>query len=161
MRAIHTFISTLILLSALPPLQPQARAEEDESEKEIVSESPDGKYAFLNTWAPTSKTCDLIEKVSGKVVKTVASSGEDSNRLSTEILWHPDSQRFAMMISTSRRSAGVAIYARQGSGYHEIKLPELPKADIPKKRLKPGMEHLVEIDWSRPIAWRRTALLKS
>ena len=160
MRLAPLILPALAVLSALF-LQPSAQAKEDgETEKEVSAESPDGKFAFLKIWEPTSRTCDLIEKASGKVLLRAAESEEDSNRLSTEMLWRPDSQFVALMISTTRRSAWVAVFAKQGATFREIKLPDMPEAEIPKKSHKPGMDHIVEIDWSSPSKWRKDGSLE-
>ncbi len=74
---------------------------------------------------------DLIEKVREKVLLRVAESGEDGNRWSTEVLWAPDSKRFALMHTTERRSSAVSVYFREGDSFREIALPTLPEATIP------------------------------
>ena len=95
-----------------------AQETEGETEKTIESPSPDGRFAFLKTITPKRKTLDLIEKKSGKVLLRVAESEEDfGNRLSTEVLWAPDSKRFALTYSVVRLGSEVSVYFRTGDTF--------------------------------------------
>ncbi len=101
------------------------------SSEEAESPSPDGRFAFVRTEKPDGRAYDLIEKKSGKVLLRVAESEEDSDRLTTSVLWSPDSQRFALSYSTiQKRSSSVAVYFRSGDTFREIELPKLPQAEI-------------------------------
>ena len=132
-----------------------------ESETSIVSPSPDGRFAFVETFTPEQRTLDLINKASGKVLLRVAESDEGGNRLTTQVLWSPDSKRFALMRSTQRLSSDVAVYLRDGNTFREVKLPELPSAKIPPKFTKDEKHfwHWAVIDWTTPVRWQKDGSL--
>jgi len=66
-----------------------------EEEKEGKSPSLDGKFAFLTNYEGDLHTIDLIDPKSKKVVLHVAE--EDSEMVHYNVLWAPDSKRFALM----------------------------------------------------------------
>ena len=157
-------LGLLIGLAIIAAMAPPIVAEEEanaEQEKEIESPSPDGRLAFLSTFSTEQRTLDLIEKESEKVLLRVAESEEGSNRLSTEALWASDSKRFALMISIYRRSAYVSVYLQQGDTFHEVKLPNIPEARIPKKleNDKKHFWHVASSDWAKPVEWRKDGSL--
>jgi hypothetical protein len=152
-------VSAIALVAEEPVASPTPA--EEPAEVEIESPSPDGRFSFLSSFTPDERTLDLIEKKSQKVLLRVAESEQDSNRLDTEVLWAPDSKRFALMISVSRRSADVAVYGRSGDTFREIKLPELPDPIIPDKldRDKDHFWHVSESGWAKPVRWQKNGSL--
>lgn len=129
----------------------------------IVSPSPDGKFAFRNTWLPGDISFELIEKATGKVLLLAAETDEEEGqtRLNTEVVWAPDSRKVALMVSTHRRSADIVILARDPAGaWKALAVPPLPSATIPGKYTgDPRIHHTAVADWSRPIRWRKDGAL--
>jgi hypothetical protein len=73
----------------------------EETPQTIENPSPDGRFAFRNTGDSDSEkqTYDLIDKGSGKVLKSVADFDPDlgpSARFNMKVLWRPDSKAFAL-----------------------------------------------------------------
>ena len=115
-----------------PVKEPAKEPVKDETEREEVSPSPDGKFAFMASFSPEARSLDLIEKATKKVLMRVAESEEDSNRLSTKVLWAPDSRRFAISISTVfKRTSEVGVYTRSGATFRKTRIPKLPEAALP------------------------------
>jgi hypothetical protein len=97
-----------------------------EEEKESKSPSLDGKFAFLANYEGDLHTIDLIDPKSKKVVLQVAE--EDSEMVHYNVLWVPDSKRFALMTRYGHPIQGVTVYFRSGETFRKIELPELPEA---------------------------------
>jgi len=125
---------------------------QDELKKEVDLPSPDGKFAFLIGRGEYLQTIDLIDKKSEKVLQHVAD--EDSSVASFNVLWAPDSKRFALMTRLGHPIQGVTVYAKSDDTFHEIKLPELPEAKIPE-RLKHGKKfpHVAGLNWQEAKEW--------
>jgi len=138
---------------------------EEETKKTIESPSPDGQFAFRHTGdaESESQTYDLIDRRSGKVLKTVAESDPDlgpSARFHIKgVLWRPDSKAFAVTATLWKRGSSVSVFLRDGSAFREIKLPELP-AEVPQKA-KRGMDlqHVAELDSQSAIRWDKDGSL--
>jgi hypothetical protein len=135
--------------------------ETEEPETSIVSPSPDGRFAFVESFSLEQRTLDLINKSNGKVLLRVAQSDEGGNRLTTSVFWSPDSKRFALMRSTHRLSSDVAVYLRAGNTFREVKLPDLPLAKLPQKLTKDEEHfwHWAAIDWTMPVRWQKDGSL--
>ncbi len=141
-------------LSSVAAEGKKAEVADEEEKIEVKSPSPDGRYAFLSKWSPDGQSLELIEKKSRKVLILAAESEEGSNRLSTQVLWAPNSQRVALMVSTARRSAGIAIFERKGDTFTEVEVVDLPAAEIPEKyQNDKRLWHVVEADWAVPVRW--------
>ena len=138
---------------------------EQGTKKTIESPSPDGQFAFRYTGDAESEhqTYDLIDKLSGKVLKSVAESDPDlgpSARFHIEgVLWRPDSKAFAITAMLWKRGSSVSLFVRDASAFREIELPELP-AEVPQKA-KRGMDlqHVAELDSQRAIRWEKDGSL--
>ncbi len=154
----------LLALSSLTVL----RAEEtDETPKKTIEfPSPDGKFAFRYGGSESEdekQTYELIEKATGKTVKTVAESDPDlgaSARFKMEkVLWRPDSKAFALIAFLWKRGTTLFVFARDGSTFREIKLPEL-SVDIPDKAMKgKNFPHVVELDSDTVKRWQKDGSL--
>jgi hypothetical protein len=134
----------------------------------LESPSPDGKFAFRYTKEsesePESKqTYDLIDKASSKVLMSVAESDPDlgpSARFHIKgVLWRPDSKAFAVTAMLWKRGSSVSVFARGGSAFRQVELPDLD-TDVPKKA-KHGMdlEHVAELNSMSAIRWEKDGSL--
>src|SRR5260370_33456341 len=113
----------------------------EETPQTIENPSPDWRFAFRNTGDSDSEkqTYDLIDKGSGKVLKSVAESDPDlgpSARFNMNVLWRSDSKAFALTATLIKLGSEVSVYLQEGTTFRKIKLPKL-SADIPEK-IKPG-----------------------
>jgi hypothetical protein len=77
-----------------------------------------------------------------------------------EVLWAPDSKRFAVTYMIVRLGTGVSVYFRTGDTFREIKLPEL-EAEIPD-RLTRGKKfgHIAALNSTDAIRWQKDASLE-
>src|SRR5437773_7929121 len=123
----------------------------EETPQTIENASPDARFAFRNTGDSDSEkqTYDLIDKGSGKVLKSVAESDPDlgpSARFNMKVLWRPDSQAFALTAQLIKLGSEISVYFQEGTTFRKIKLPKL-SADIPEK-VKRGKSfpHVSELD---------------
>ena len=160
----HFSLSLAVLVALACPVcaqetvaSPTPSVSKDE-EKEIESESPDGKFAFLTNYEGDLHTIDLIDAKSKKVVLHVAE--EDSEMVHYSVLWASDSKRFALMTRYGHPIQGVDVYFRSGETFRKIKLPELPEAKIPE-RLKHGKSfpHVAGLNWTTAEAWKKDGSL--
>jgi hypothetical protein len=135
--------------------------ETEEPETSIQSPSPDEHFAFVESFSTEQRTLSLINKASGKVLLRVAQSDEGGNRLTTAVLWSPDSKRFALMSSTQRLSSDVSVFVRAGNTFREAKLPTLPSAKLPPKLTNDEKHfwHWAAIDWTTPVRWQKDGSL--
>ena len=97
--------TTLIALSIFVTYFHSVSGQEngEETPQTIENLSPDGQFAFRNTGDSGSdsekQTYDLIDKGSGKFLKSVAESDPDlgaSARFNMSVLWRSDSKAFAL-----------------------------------------------------------------
>src|SRR5437667_11568077 len=123
----------------------------DETPQTIENPSLDGRFAFRNTGDSDSEkqTYDLIDKGSGKVLKSVAESDPDlgpSARFNMKVLWRPDSKAFALTAQLIKLGSEVSVYFQEGTTFRKIKLPKL-SADI-REKVKRGKSfpHVSELD---------------
>ena len=135
-----------------------AQENSEETEKTVEYPSPDGRFAFVFTRPPEGrKTVDLIEKGTGKVLERIVESDEDfGDRLSADVLWTPDSKRFAITYMLNRRGEEISVYFRSGDTFREIKLPELPRAEIP---VNSGEGKITNVDSTRATQWEKNGSL--
>ena len=155
-------------MTRMPAEQTEVETEkktvQGETKNAIEAPSPDGKFAFRYTRDSNSETqrYDLIEKQSGKLLRSVAESDPDpapSARFNMDVLWKPDSKAFALTATLWKRGRHVAVYMRDGSTFREIKLPTLV-ADIPDK-IKAGKSfpHIAELNSQSATGWQRDGSL--
>jgi hypothetical protein len=165
MTRFGTFLIVLLVLVSRPGL---VRAEEkDEAPKKTIEfPSPDGRFAFRyggSAAEDEKQTYDLIEKASGKVVKTVAESDPDlgpSARFTMEqVLWRPDSKAFALTAFLWKRGFSLFVFVRDGSVFREMKLPDL-SIDIPEKAKKgKNFPHVNQLDSTSAKRWQKDGSL--
>ena len=156
---------SLIVLQILAAFANPICAQETEgkTERTVESPSPDGKFAFLAASQPDQepkRRYDLIEKDSERVLLRVAESEEEKDRLTTAVLWSPDSKRFALTFSVVRLGNEVSVYFRTGETFREIKLPELPEAEVPERTK--GGKHAWKwsaINSARAMRWQKDGSL--
>jgi hypothetical protein len=107
--------------------------------REVVTcESPDGKFALRHSYAeqqPYAGNTAIIEVATGKTVQPLDSNWEIGE---LKLLWSRDSQRvsyFTDNTHTTENASGwsTRVFFRNGSAFHEIKLPELPSPQLPSK----------------------------
>ena len=155
-------------LTRMPAEQTEVETEKNtvlgETKNAIEAPSPDGKLAFRYTRDSNSETqtYDLIEKQSGKLLRSVAESDPDpapSARFNMDVLWKADSKAFAITATLWKRGSHVAVYMRDGSTFREIKLPKLV-ADIPDK-VKAGKSfpHIAELNSQSATGWKKDGSL--
>src|SRR5438270_8651800 len=155
-------------VTPMPAEQTEVETEKETVQREtknaIEAPSPDGKFAFRYTRDSNSETqtYDLIEKQSGKLLRSVAESDPDpapSARFNMDVLWKPDSKAFALKATLWKRGSHVAVYMRDGSTFREIKLPKLV-ADIPNK-IKGGKSfpHVAELNSQSATSWQKDGSL--
>jgi len=137
---------------------------EEGAKNTIEAPSPDGQFAFRYAGDSDSdeQTYDLIDKRSGKVLKSVAQSEPDagpSARFNMKVLWRQDSKAFALTATLWKRGSYVAVFVRDGSTFREIEVPELV-ADIPEK-VKGGksFERVVELNSQSAKRWQKDGSL--
>jgi hypothetical protein len=164
MKHFSTILIGLLVLSC-PSL---VRGEETEGtpKKTIEFPSPDGKFAFRYSGDKSEdekQTYDLIDKASHKVVTKVAESDPDagpSMRFTMEnVLWRADSKAFAVTAFLWKRGTSLIVFARDGSTFREIELPDL-SIEIPKKEMKgKNFPHVVELDSAKAKRWQKDGAL--
>jgi hypothetical protein len=133
---------------------------EDGKKTEVTAPSPDGKLALLDTWTPSTRSLDIIEKDTGKVLARAAER-DDGNRLDTTPAWAPDSRKVALGVSFARAVSELVVFARDKSGtWREISIPPLPAATIPKKyNGDPRIHHVGASDFTTPVRWQKDGTL--
>ena len=165
MKTLRKILAALLLLTTANVV----RAEDtDETPKNTLEfPSPDGKMAFRYSKKSEDgeeiKTYDLIEKSSGKVVMTIAESDPDpapSARFAMEnVKWRSDSKAFALTAMFWKRGTALSVFARDGSKFREIELPELV-ADIPEKEKKgKDFHHVMESNSQSAKRWQKDGSL--
>jgi hypothetical protein len=135
-----------------------AQETREETEKTIEYPSPDGRFAFLFTRPPEGrKTLDVVEKDSGKVLRRIVESDESfGDRLDAEVIWTPDSKRFAVTYMLNRRGSGISICSRTGNAFRELKLPNLPSVELPANS---GDGKITNVDSTSAVRWEKNGSL--
>src|SRR5436305_451196 len=119
LRLQTTLIALSIFVTCFHSVSGQQNGEETPQTSE--NPSPDGRFAFRNTDDSDSEkqTYDLIDKGSGKVLKSVAESDPDlgaSARFNMSVLWRSDSKAFALTATLIKLgSECLSLFAR---GHH-------------------------------------------
>src|SRR4249919_48165 len=159
-----TLIALSIIVTCFHSVSGQENGEE--TPQTIENPSPDGQFAFRNTGDSDSdsekQTYDLIDKGSGKVLKSVAESDPDlgaSARFNMSVLWRSDSKGFALTATLIKLGSEVSVYLQEGTTFRKIKLPKL-SADIPEK-IKRGKSfpHVSELDSWSAKQWQKDGSL--
>jgi len=156
-------IALLVLAS---PNVLRAEKTDDKPKKKIEFPSPDGKFAFRYSGDKSEgevQTYDLIDKASRKVVTKVAESDPDSGpsmRFTMEkVLWRADSKAFAVTAFLWKRGTTLIVFARDGSTFREIELPDL-SIEIPEKAKKgKNFPHIAGLDSARAKRWQKDGSL--
>lgn len=170
MRKRRLFPALLIFLAAfsLPtrgqeptpsPSASVATESQEEEEHPDTPASPDGKFAFVVDYdSDDARTIDLIDNESKKVLQRVGEETISSTYF--HVLWADDSSRFALMTRIGHPNQGVDVYFRSGNKFRKIKLPTLPKADIPEK-MKRGKKfsHVASNNWEQAESWNKDGSL--
>ncbi|EDY19463.1 hypothetical protein CfE428DRAFT_3148 [Chthoniobacter flavus Ellin428] len=163
---LQRYLAALFLLVAFcHPLSGSAEEDTGAGKKKIEAPSPNGRFAFRHKGESddTPETYVLIDRKSGKVLKQVAKADPDlgpSARFHMEVLWKPDSERFALIGTFWKRGSEVMVFVREGATFREVKLPELT-AEIPEKVMA-GKEypHVVELSSQSAKRWRKDGSLE-
>lgn len=174
--AMHRFRRGLLVLTLIALCLPVVRGEEEDDagskKNKIEYPSPDGRFTFRYSGDPDKvgsvedtgeqQTYDLIDKKTGKVLKTVVKSDEDigpSARFNMKVLWRPDSKAFAITAFLWKRGSTLFVFRQKGADFEPIEIPELD-ADIPEKEKK-GREfqHMVEDNSATAERWQKDGSL--
>jgi hypothetical protein len=117
--------------------------------------SPDGKFAFRISYE--APAIELIDRKSGNKLPL---GGEEPDGKNWNVLWAPDSKRFALMSRFGHPLQTVDVYFQSGDTFRKMDLPELPNADIPDK-LKRGKKfpHFANLNWQRAEKWKEDGSL--
>lgn len=131
---------------------------QDKTEKMIQYPSPDGRFAFLLTRTPEGrKTVDLLEKDSGKILHRIVESQDDfSYRVDANAAWTSDSKEFAFSYAVNRRGSQISVFSRSGDVFHQIKLPKLPRAELPANS---GEGKITDVDATHALRWEKDGSL--
>ena len=142
---------TLILI-ALAMFPAFLRCNADEY---VESKSPDGKYALHVTRGdkqPFPQSDALIERATRKVIMEL-----DKDSLfapEAKLVWAKNSQRFAYVRETKEdpRCFGTRLFQRNGAGFDEVRLPDLPPPKLPGQasESEPRQVNIKAIRWADP-----------
>jgi hypothetical protein len=121
----------------------------------VTCESPDGKFALRHRYAeqqPYAGDTAIIEVATDKTVQPLDFNWEIGE---LKLLWSRDSQRVSYFAdnthSTENVRCSTRVFFRNGSAFHEIKLPELPSPQLPSKAAtesdKKTNRRVEPIDW--------------
>lgn len=152
----------VLLTGLVLPLGVWAADTEEAREPEFPS--PDGLYAFRTKSDDEDepKIYELIRLKSGQAVTQVAESNPElgpSARFDMKVLWRPDSQAFALTATLWKRGSLVKVYARNGSTFRAIPIPEL-LAEIPDKAMKgKSFPHVSAMNAAEAIRWHQDGSL--
>jgi len=155
-RLLLCFVSLAAFTATVCAGEPGASA--GDTNEKIVWPSPDGKFACLTIYGEDLHTIDLIDRKSGRKLQGIGE--EESSQAYWQLLWAPDSNRFALMTRLGHPIQGVDVYVRSGETFRKIELPDLPAADIPEK-LKHGKQfpHVASLNWQAAKAWKKDGSL--
>ena len=112
---------------------PKPSLQDQESTPRFIS--PDGKFGLLITKGPEGAMTDRVELVEMATKRSlvVLSDPERPERADKARLdWSTDSKRVAAFIGT-RVDGFTRIFDREGDGFVEVKLPDLPKLPNPEE----------------------------
>ena len=132
--AAWTCVVALVSLTALAAeAAPATDENSDGSGPKFIS--PDGQYGLLVTDRAGDSASDRVEliEVATKRSLVVLNDPEAPERSDKARLdWSKDSKRVAAFTGT-RVDGSTRIYAREGDGFAEVKLPELPELPNPEE----------------------------
>jgi hypothetical protein len=150
-------VSLAVLLSTAGMLASGIAGEKAETE----FPSPDGKFAFRESFGADHTTLDLVERSSGSLVCHVLDSSDNGPRLKDDVLWAPDSKSFALSSSEARLSWSVSVFVREGGTFREVELPSLTDPEIPAKYENDGrLHHWSAIGVWKPVRWQKDGSLE-
>jgi len=130
---------------------------EDHTTKEVDFPSPDEKFAFLIGHGEYQQRIDLIDKKTEKVVQHI--DDQDVSSVNYQVLWAPDSKRFALMTRMGHPNQYVTVYFQKGDKFEEIAIPELG-VEIPAK-IRAGKKHphVAANNWESAEKWNKDGSL--
>ena len=107
-----------------------------EADEYVASKSPDGKFALHVTRGdkqPFLQSDALIERGTRKVIVEFDKDGLFAPE--AKLVWAKNSQRFAYVRETKEdpRCFGTRVFQRNGAGFDEIQLPDLPAPKLPSQ----------------------------
>ena len=135
--------------------------------------SPDGRYAIHKWFSEAGDTgeakvvrAELIEKATGKALLDLTTSdiGKGSWDRDGEVLWAPDSKRFAYLSSdlTAMRAGGLkkqtAVFQLTGQAFGKVELPLAEKSGAEGDAKLSGAT-LIH-DFVEPVGWETPTVLK-
>jgi len=125
--------------------------------KDVDFPSPDGKLAFLIGHGEYQQTIDLIDKKTEKVLQHIAD--EDMSSVNYNVLWAPNSKRFALMTRQGHPNQNVTIYFLKGDKFEDMGTLDLT-VEIPA-RIKAGKEHphVAGNNWQSAKKWNKDGSL--
>jgi hypothetical protein len=128
------------------------------ADEQVRDASPDGKFAMLVTQPEEGGVkIQLIEVSSRMVVLDVAEiSHFGPNAEDYQVLWAPDSQRFAFY-EPNRRGGETTVYFRNESGFTESPMPELGSCATAAQK-KELVNKVIESD-TTPKEWLKSGAL--
>lgn len=139
------------------PTPSTSDTEDDTTRKEVDFPSPDGRFAFLIGHGQYQQTIDLIDKKTEKVLQHIAD--DDMSSVSYNVLWAPDTKRFALMTRAGHPNQDVTVYFQRGDKFQEIGIPELT-VDIPEKVLAGKKHpHVASNNWQSAKKWNKDGSL--
>lgn len=153
--AVAPFIA-LFLFVAAPGV---FAAEKSDAKENVDWRSPDGKFAFRTFYGEDRRSIDLIDSKSGKKLQRIDET--DMAQTDWDVLWAPDSKRFALMTRVGHPVQGVDVFFQRGDAFQKIELADnLPKAEIPEK-LREGKDfpHVAAANWETAEQWKMDGAL--
>ena len=153
--AVAPFIAVFLFVAAPGVL---AAAKNDVKEN-VDWRSPDGKLAFRTSYGEDQRSIDLIDGKSSKKLQRIDET--DMGQTYWDVLWAPDSKRFALMTRVGHPVQGVDVFFQRGGAFQKIDLADnLPKAEIPEK-LKQGKDfpHVSAANWETAERWKKDGSL--
>ena len=127
--------------------------------------SPDRRYALLVTEDAGGDSekdrVEVIELATKRAVVSLRDAGDEYNiPMKAKLAWSADSQRVAAYAGW-KRGGTTRLFMREGDGFSEVKLPELP--DLPEepspaiaKKNKGGFTRAITIDDLSFVRWLKS-----
>lgn len=140
-----------------PSPAPSISDNEENTRKEIDFVSPDGKFAFLLGHGEYDQTIDLIDKKTEKVVQHI--DDQDMSSVNYQVLWAPDSKRFALMTRMGHPNQDVTVYFQKGDKFEVIEIPELTMEIPAKIRAGKKHPHVAANNWTSAKKWNKDGSL--
>ncbi len=157
--------SPLFLAIALSAFAAEPTQENDESADGPRFPSPDGHYALLVTEDAAGNSdadrVELIELATKRVLLVLRDAGDEYNvSTKAKLDWSADSQLVAAYAGW-KRGGTTRLFMREGDGFSEVKLPELPNLpDEPSpaiaKQNKEGFPRAITIGDLAFVRWLKS-----